>query len=211
MNIFEFHALSVYLQRNLWHIFSINTLNGETIFTCQLWNHPRNTWKNLKDDFETMVKPWLGRDIHGWKPCWLKANLPAEVGGTLSSPPKTPASGHFLVPEFDRFFWYSKCCFLFKATHALCFFQILTELGNIRAWGSVRALNKNWELYIVRGSAQEDKESPSHHQDDELKHRVRLPKSHPKVSQDTPTPIPFKCLFSSELHRVYESKLVASL
>lgn len=88
MNIFEFHALSVYLQRNLWHIFSINTLNGETIFTCQLWNHPRNTRKNLKDDFETMVKPWLGRDIHGWKPCWLKANLPAEVGGTLSSPKK---------------------------------------------------------------------------------------------------------------------------
>lgn len=57
-------------------------------FDMSTMNHPRNTRKNPKDDFETMVKPWLGRDISRVSPCWLKANLPAEVGGTLSCPKK---------------------------------------------------------------------------------------------------------------------------
>lgn len=206
MNIFEFHALSVYLQRNLWHIFSINTLNGETIWHVNYESSKKYTEKpkgRLWNYGETMIRQRYSRV----SPCWLN-NLPAEVGGTLSSPKKR-LMGHFLVPEFDRLFLYSKCCFLFKATRTLCFFSDSNWTWKDKGLRFSQGFKQNWELYIVRGSAQEDKESPSHDQDDELKHRELGSRNpHPKSVTGHSKKIPLKCLFPSELRRVYESKLV---
>lgn len=63
---------------------------------------------------ETMIRQRYSRV----KTLLAESQPPSWSGRYPVLPQKTPASGHFLVPEFDRFFWYSKCCFLFKATRA---------------------------------------------------------------------------------------------
>lgn len=87
--------------------FDMSTMKSSKKYTekpkGRLWNYG-----------ETMIRQRYSRV----KTLLAESQPPSWSGRYPVLPQKTPASGHFLVPEFDRFFWYSKYGFLFKATRA---------------------------------------------------------------------------------------------
>lgn len=95
-------------------------------FDMSTMNHPRNTRKNPKDDFETMVKPWLGRDIHGFHPAGLTTSqLKWEVP---CPPPKNAWWGTSWYLNLIVFFCTQNAVFCSKQHAPFVFFRFELNL-----------------------------------------------------------------------------------